>query len=573
VKVRRLRWLPGGVLLSLAAASPLVACGEKSGCEAELSCDGALGGGGSDGSGGDDSGAEAGGGPSGGRGASGGRAGTGGELLGGIPEMGSGGLASGGLGSGGGVVLPPPPLPGLVLRSGETAFRLHRGESAELSVSVTPTGGLSGEVTVLWEGLPAGVIGEAAVVEDGGGTLQLALAVGQSAAEGGPFPYRVLAQGPSGAEAELRGTLIVAGLPGAVDTSFAEQGLLQDEYFGSRAFVQFPDGMLGVSGASSNCQFRRLSREGSWLAEPAPGPVCNWTSYFGPLFAHGDGALWQAPPDLLAGPTKWFRFGPDGQADSAFGIGGVVDLGEAYPAHVASAPDGTLYFYESQHAPPLWSLTPDGTLNETFVFSGSEAPSVLATDGSGRLLVGSGDGLRRYLGDGSLDESFGAGGLASWLKGSSPQAVTRVTVDSWGRIYVVLSGSGTFLELAAVDDHGMPDTGFGSVLEGSEGRVSYGIARLRGIVRLYPLGDGSLLVAQTDQVLSDESAGKVDLQRLTHLGNPFPGWGSEGVVSPRPLGEGDFEYLSIAVDTEVGHVAFGGKPVGSYSTVVQRIWL
>ena len=128
--------------------------------------------------------------------------------------------------------------------------------------------------------------------------------------------------------------------------------------------------------------------------------------------------------------TQWrvTRVNADGTLDAGFGVGGIVDttIGSArpFPTSIAVQPDGKIL-----------------------------VGGKLATPGTPALV--------RYNADGSLDPTFGSGGLTDL--GLSSRWVNDVALRPDGRILVALGLNGTVnLEVAQVDSDGSLDGAFGS---------------------------------------------------------------------------------------------------------------
>ena len=160
----------------------------------------------------------------------------------------------------------------------------------------------------------------------------------------------------------------------------------------------------------------------------------------GNIVVVGGGVVGTATPSAIA------RFTSAGQLDSSFGVGGVANLVYGGPTQVALQADGkilvtsgppVLPFFFSTFAPPvaqqgtLTRYNKNGSLDATFgtVGTASSLPSAsaLTVQSDGRILVAGGViskrnlapnptdlgfGILRYLSNGSIDSSFGTGGVA-----------------------------------------------------------------------------------------------------------------------------------------------------------------
>lgn len=157
------------------------------------------------------------------------------------------------------------------------------------------------------------------------------------------------------------------------------------------------------------------------------------------------------------------RFNADGKADTSFGSGGVVttpfaDNGAACNSLLVEADGKIVAAGLADGGLALARYNADGSLDATFgnggevrtVIEGSP-PVDIALDAAGRIVAatGSGDDVRvaRYNGDGSLDGTFGAGGIATAiLPGESGQpfgstSLRGLFILGEGRILAVADGS------------------------------------------------------------------------------------------------------------------------------------
>src|SRR5690606_14170670 len=207
--------------------------------------------------------------------------------------------------------------------------------------------------------------------------------------------------------------------------------------------------------------------------------------------------------------------------DASYGIGGLarLDLPSSNVTSnlaMASLADGKV-IVASQVGNSSWRITrlnADGTLDTSFgdngvvdtsLYDGTEfmpSPRKIAIQQNGDFLVGGkfsggyGRGiLVRYKANGSLDPTFGTGGVAnlSSLHGISTVAVSDIALRDDGRILLGFTESGTVTGLVAqLNPNGTLDSTFGSG----------GVARLHSLYRtgfrsseIEILEDGRFLVA------------------------------------------------------------------------------
>ena len=158
------------------------------------------------------------------------------------------------------------------------------------------------------------------------------------------------------------------------------------------------------------------------------------------------------------------RYLADGTLDAAFGDRGFVDVGtDLNPARLALQPDGKIVV-AARNPIVLTRYTPDGQPDSGFGEDGrvvtslgtpNDWPVALAVLPSGKVVVIastarlSGDGfegtfklaLVRYLKDGSIDPSFGKGGIVRRLIPDWHDVIDgEVTAN--GRIVILVSGGG-----------------------------------------------------------------------------------------------------------------------------------
>jgi len=258
---------------------------------------------------------------------------------------------------------------------------------------------------------------------------------------------------------------------GRVDASFGQGGKVATSFglgSGASALLQQPDGTLvmagyaavgiGNSGGVSNVRLidvllARYLADGRLDAAFGAGGMV--TTDFGgsdvatAVIRQPDGTLVVAGSSTLS-PLRPIqmpfvaRYWPDGSLDASFGIGGKVSSffspGQNNNGSVAAAlvlqPDGKVVVAGSTGAPnpfaPTLSvarLKPDGTLDASFgaggvvttpIGSSSGATAVVLQPGGKLVVAGFTPGfgaadllLVRYLPDGRLDASFGTGGMVT----------------------------------------------------------------------------------------------------------------------------------------------------------------
>jgi uncharacterized delta-60 repeat protein len=180
------------------------------------------------------------------------------------------------------------------------------------------------------------------------------------------------------------------------------------------------------------------------------------------------------------------RYQPDGALDPAFGVGGLVttDFFGAfdYVESLAIQPDGKILaggasVQGTQQAPALARYEPDGTLDGSFgtggklvwAFATSSRFTSVAIDASGRILAAgyaqSGLFFRplvvRFLSDGSVDDTFGAGGV--WTDHVvGDETLGQLAVQPDGKIVACGTAKDRVFQVIRLDSDGRLDSTFGT---------------------------------------------------------------------------------------------------------------
>ena len=293
---------------------------------------------------------------------------------------------------------------------------------------------------------------------------------------------------------------------------------------------------------------------------------------FGP---HGDRALAILVDDqgrvVLGGSSmldnslacSLIRLLPDGQPDTELNGEGTVILdladGDDEILALAQSPDGDIvaggYAYNGQDRDfLLLRFHDDGTLDETFGDQGVVIEPIGNSDdeitavqvlANGKILVAgnaAGTGgralaLARYNSDGSADTSFGDAGVS--LTGVGRDVLAQgMVVDEEGRIIVSGSysdGSTTRVMLAAFDENGAVDSGFGQngvATPGGSDAMTEGYG-------LYLAADSTLYVAGS---MGREPERDAALFAFTHEGAPLSEFGDQGLLVTEVGPEDDVLY-------------------------------
>lgn len=290
---------------------------------------------------------------------------------------------------------------------------------------------------------------------------------------------------------------------GSLDTSFGDNGLVTTDMGGNegadRLLLQ-PDGKILVAGADfTQYLIVRYNPDGSldpsfgsqgWVTARFPGLLLgNWDTS---MVLQVDGKILIAKDMAINEKRGWdfalVRFNPDGSLDTSFGEDGLVmtdvEGQKNYISAMILQPDEKIVVGGKIRDGDFsdYSLAryfPDGRLDTSFGSDGiviteidtrNEYVHSLALQEDGKLLAaGVSTGyftLARYNSDGSLDASFGEGGLALTPVGEiSYMAVGKtVLVQPDGKIIVVgtfSDGSEIVFALARYHPDGSLDKVFG----------------------------------------------------------------------------------------------------------------
>lgn len=260
----------------------------------------------------------------------------------------------------------------------------------------------------------------------------------------GPIPGTVesdvITGGNEGVALQPDGKIVVAGgfydlavarynADGSLDTSFGSGGVVltaRSDFEYGTAVALTPDGEIVVAGSRSNSLpdsgpdrsfvVERLKPDGSPDSSFGSGGIATatvgaWDFGYG-LAVQPDGKILIGGASESSSQTMQalVRFQPDGALDRSFGDQGVVTTsGDA---------DGYLYIASSV------LLQPDGKI-------------IAGGDSSTSAGPGTDFGLARYLPDGSLDPSFGAGGILTTAFGSNSGIPRAAVLQPDGKIVAV----------------------------------------------------------------------------------------------------------------------------------------
>jgi uncharacterized delta-60 repeat protein len=256
---------------------------------------------------------------------------------------------------------------------------------------------------------------------------------------------------------------------------------------------------------------------------------------------------------VAAGGDALIRFASDGSVDNSLGTAGVADFGAQLQALSLDPAGKVIVAGRTERDMIVGRFDGSGASDATFGSGGRSVTSfpanaygeevLLQPDGkivAAGTVVGtdSAFGLVRYAADGSIDSSFGSGGMSTTAVGGEDLGGLLLQPD--GKI-VAAGSDGVAFGLARVNPDGSSDTSFGS-----GGTVTTPITGLLYAATLAP--DGKIIVA-------GGSAGAFLLVRYTASGSLDTSFGSGGVVST-PFGT-DSRATAVTVQPDGKIVAAG----------------
>jgi uncharacterized delta-60 repeat protein len=475
---------------------------------------------------------------------------------------------------------------------------LHQGESASLDVEVARDDEGDGqEVTVAIdpEKLPAGVTAEPLTIAAADTAGTLALTASADAAQGAVDLDVSGTDGEVSSSAALR--LLVAGAPGTVDLSFADQGVFIYQISGmptsGNGLALQPDGKILVTG-SAQAQAIALRLDATGAPDPdfgSGGLVSSGVgdSSGGIAVAVLDGGAvvlggWGGPGADI--DLALFGFTADGAVDEGFAEGGadVIDIGVGFGGlfsilqqSEALVTVGTVLGGDSDSA-HVARYSIDGQREADFggTVAGPSARAALPLDAR-RIAVAGGQGDDFWLArfdSGDLDAAFGISGATVSDLGGIDLASGLVPAAG-GRLLVVGtsrpdSAATSVLALALYNASGYPDLAFGASgqmvtdipfdTSAPSAAALDGESRILIIGRLPDVEPANLAVLRLlpDGTL-DDSFGDAGRAHLELDATPGPNGGAHGVAID-PDGR-------IVVSGEIGD-----GTDGTLSLVVTRLW-
>jgi uncharacterized delta-60 repeat protein len=373
------------------------------------------------------------------------------------------------------------------------------------------------------------------------------------------------------------GTIVVAGqstLP-YTTTSGHKTTTTNIDAFGEVAYN--PDGSLDTAFGSGG-----VARQWFQGTKSYPGGATFYDAALEPTGATGDDKILLTGQDAVQYGMTLLRLNADGSLDTTFGSSGqvstLVNSTDANSAATRETARGVTVTASGQivaagdNAQGNWYVVrynPNGSLDTTFG-SGGRVTTTFGTNyasivygvvpqADGRLVVLGRHGLpllARYNADGSLDATFGNGGIAATAgpAGANPSFLGAALDPATGKL--VLAGSAMFSSstgntyqplIERLNANGSLDTSFGN----GAGFVTLGSPQSSyfGVRAAAVASDGRLIVAGAGPGNSTEL-----LARLNTDGSPDTTFGNAGVVT---TAVGQPMFNGVAIQANGGIVAAG----------------
>ncbi len=231
---------------------------------------------------------------------------------------------------------------------------------------------------------------------------------------------------------------------GQLDSTFDADGVKLDAVNAGQTVTPMPNGQILVAGFGYQKQIALLSQSGAidTLFVP-PGDLLGGVLNFSDSLVQPDGKIvllgWRAQASPYISTVEVIRLNADGTYDTTFGGG-----------------DGKVVFDQSysQFSREM-AIQPDGKL---LIAVGTDADSNVARVGK----------IARLLPDGSLDQTFGAGGIASTIINGQPLSITGMALEADGGIVVAGARNGPSGQsyfgpgVMRFTSAGVPDNSFGA---------------------------------------------------------------------------------------------------------------
>ena len=324
------------------------------------------------------------------------------------------------------------------------------------------------------------------------------------------------------------------------DGKMIEVGCLLDNfnYFFLARFNA--DGTVDSSFGTNGRVSTRVSNGGTYLADAA--------------MLQSDGKIVVVGEDLTGGNIALFRYNTNGALDNTFATGGKLITEYIHPSSIAIQSDGKVVIAGTVALDfAINRYNADGALDNTFGTNGKVTTNLgpdkdkikdIAIQADGKIVAAGSSGnkstnltefaLVRYNTNGTLDNSFGTGGILTANIDGNPNIITSMALQADGKIVVTgntwLSGPPSLnLLIVRFNANGTIDNNFGT-----NGIINYGDVRnLQQFVKIQV--DGKILVA---------ADGTYNLLRYNTNGTLDNSFGTNGKII---IDTNSFDPTSLAI--------------------------
>ena len=330
----------------------------------------------------------------------------------------------------------------------------------------------------------------------------------------------------------------------------------------------------------------------------------SFTDALNDIALQSDGKIVAGGSTQVTGQDQDFalaRFNPDGTLDTSFGVGGRVrtDFGPNFRDSVqalAVLPDDKILAAGNIGGTATVGLArynPDGTLDTTFGSSGTGRVAVdfsltgfetafdLAVLPDGRFVVSGGVqpnptqskslfAVARFLADGSLDATFGTGGVATTDFGPTDAGAFGVVVQSDGKVVGAgqssSSGGNFSFAVARYNADGTPDTSFAGT-----GRLQFGF----GAGTSTPTGRDVALQADGKIVVggiffnNNNGTSDIGVARLNPDGTFDATFSSDGLATVHTGSNEDGHAIAVQDNGKIVVAGLRTQPGGSNSFITR----
>ncbi len=481
---------------------------------------------------------------------------------------------------------------------------VRQGESAQVEVTVTRQEGFDEPIAVSLDGLPGGVQADPVTVGAGETAGTVTISVEGDSAQGAVDVDVVGTAADLARTGQLR--LVVAGPPGTLDRSFAAGGKLAHrvaggDTVGGRVVIQ-GDGKLIVAGfvfsqttQSQQAIALRLNADGTvdasfgsaGVASPGLGQASTHEmvriSREGRILAGG--SLKQDDVTRLA----LVAYTPEGDVDVDFGSAGsrtMEAVGSVFGiAEVLQQADGDLLTVgvtgdeKGSAVLQVARFGRDGQPDATYdVSEALLQPATALLDREERLVVaGEKSGpefpsfIARYLADGTLDSTFGEGGVAEGNLSPDLEGTTGLVEVEGGRLVAtgfLRTADGAVLTAARYNTDGVLDLTFG------DGGTLVTDTRIKATA-LGAVADDSGRVIVAGHSTTSGSPELPAVARILPSGTVDVGFGASGLatVDFGVSGDNTPRANGVAIDAD-GRIVISGTAgdLGSITLLVARLW-